>query len=160
VTFKQAVNATPNLTGKWKAGLQALRAEDKSHINAANTRAITGSVDVDTALMQIPKHSQANRWDFAIGYQHADRKTECIYWVELHTASTSQVDVVLAKLRWLVRWLKGDGKALDKDNFERDFVWVSSGDTHYSLNSSQRRTIADLGLRQTGSRLMIPKNRG
>ena len=158
MTLKQAVNATPHLAGKWENGLQALRAEDRPHIKAADTRAITGSVDVDTALMRIPKHAQANRWDFAIGYKHADRKVECVYWVELHTASTSQVDVVIEKLRWLVRWLNGEGKALD--GFERDFVWVSSGDTHYSLNSSQRRTIADLGLRQTGSRLAISKNRG
>ncbi len=157
MTAGQAVNATPNLTGMWKRGLQALRPEDKRHIRAADTRAITGSVDVDSALMRLPEHAQANRWDFAIGYQHEDRDEECLYWVELHTANDSQVDVVLAKLRWLLRWLNGDGQALDA--FERDFVWVSSGSTHYTLNGPQRRAFADLALRQTGGILHIPKNR-
>lgn len=75
--------------------LQALRAEDKPHIKAADTRAITGSMDVDSAL----------------------------------------------------------------DAFERDFVWVSSGATHYTLNGPQRRAFADLALRQTGGILHIPKMR-
>lgn len=159
MTAEQAVNATPHLRGKWKKGLQALRPEDKPHIRAADTRAPTGSVDLDTALMRLPEHAQANRWDFAIGYQHEDRDSECLYWVELHTADDSQVDVVLNKLRWLLRWLAGDGKALDKHNFERDFVWVSSGSTHYTLNDPQKRAFADLALRQTGGMLHIPKKR-
>jgi len=157
VTAEQAVNATPHLKGKWKRGLQALRAEDKPHIKAADTRSITGSVDVDSALMHLPEHAQANRWDFAIGYQHEDRTQECLYWVELHTASDSQVDVVLRKLQWLLCWLEGDGKALKA--FERDFVWVSSGATHYTLNGPQRRAFVDLGLRQTGGVIRIPKKR-
>jgi len=155
VTAEQAVNATPHLNGKWEKGLQALRPEDKPYIKAADTRAITGSVDVDTALVRVDPN--ANRWDFAIGYQHEDRDSECLYWVELHTARNSQVDVVLRKLRWLLRWLAGDGKALDK--FERDFVWVSSGRTDFTLNGPQRRAFADLALRQTGGSLQIPKKR-
>jgi len=157
VTTEQAVNATPHLNGKWEKGLQALRAEDKPHVKAADTRAITGSVDVDSALARLPEHAQANRWDFAIGYEHEDRDEECLYWVELHTASVSEVDSVLAKLRWLLRWLQGDGKALDA--FERDFIWVSSGATHYTLNGPQRRAFADHALRQTGGILHIPKMR-
>jgi hypothetical protein len=153
MTAEQAVNATPHLNGKWEPGLQALRAEDKPHIKAADTRAITGSVDVDKALVRVEPN--ANRWDFAIGYKHEDRDAECLYWVELHTGNDSQVDVVLRKLRWLRRWLEGDGKALNK--FERDFVWVSSGRTDYTLNGPQRRAFVDLALRQTGGRLHIPK---
>ena len=75
MTAEQAVNATPHLQGKWERGLQALRAEDRPHIRAADTRALTGSVDVDTAWMRIEPN--ANRWDFAIGYQHEDRTVEC-----------------------------------------------------------------------------------
>jgi hypothetical protein len=158
MTAEQAVDATPHLNGKWERGLRALRAEDRPHIKAADTRAITGSVDVDTALRRV--EPKANRWDFAIGYQHEDREGECLYWVELHTANDSQVNVVIRKLRWLLNWLAREGSALDKENFERDFVWVSSGSTHYTLNGSQRRAFADLGLRQTGGRLTISKNRG
>ena len=156
MTAEQAVNATPHLQGKWERGLQALRAEDRPHIRAADTRALTGSVDVDTAWMRIEPN--ANRWDFAIGYQHEDRTVECRYWVELHTASDNQVDVVLRKVRWLLRWLKGEGMAMD--GFERDIVWVSSGRTDYTLNGPQRRSFADHGLRQTGGILRISRKRG
>jgi hypothetical protein len=158
VTAREAVDVTAHLRGKWESGLQALRPEDKPHIKAADTRAITGSVDVDLALKRVPEHAQAHRWDFAVGYQHQDREEECLYWVELHTANDSQVNVVLAKLRWLHEWLQRDGKALGA--FERDFVWISSGSTHYTLNGPQRRAFADLALRQTGGVLRIPINRG
>jgi len=157
VTADEAVNATPNLSGKWEKGLQALRPEDKAHIKAADTRAISGSLDLDSALKRIPQHAQANRWDFAIGYRHTDRTGECLYWVELHTANNREVDVVLSKLRWLRRWLEADGKALN--SFEKDFVWVSSGATHFTLNAPQRRAFAELALRQTGGVLHIPKKR-
>ena len=157
MTAKEATDAIPDLKGKWERGLRALRSEDRPHIKVADTRKITGSVDLDTALMQLPEHAQANRWDFAIGYQHEDRDTECLYWVELHTASDSEVDVVLRKLRWLRKWLESDGQPMN--GFERDFVWVSSGRTDYTLNGPQRRLFADLALRQTGGTLRIPRNR-
>ena len=68
MTFKEAVTQTPNLETAWQPGLQALRAEDKSHVKAENTRRLSGSADVDTALLL--REPQANRWDFAIGYRH------------------------------------------------------------------------------------------
>jgi hypothetical protein len=68
-----------------------------------------------------------NRWDFAVGYDHANRKEDCIYWIETHTGSDDQIKVVLKKLEWLKKWLRKDGRLLDR--FERDIVWVSSGNT-------------------------------
>jgi hypothetical protein len=156
MTLREAADATPSLKLKWQPGLQALRPEDKTHIRAADTRAITGSVDIDTALAKVQPN--ANRWDFGIGFQHEDRRSECMYFVELHTANDSQVYVVIRKLRWLLAWLKGEGKAFN--GFERDFVWVSSGRTDYTLNGPQRRAFADLALRQTGGVFRIPRKRG
>jgi hypothetical protein len=43
VKFRKAVERTPNLEGAWRAGLGALRAEDKPHIRAENPRQLTGS---------------------------------------------------------------------------------------------------------------------
>ena len=80
--FKESVEETPHLQGKWNAGLNALRAEDKVHIKPENTTTVhlCGSVDVDTAWQRLDP--SGNRWDFAIGYQHANRSDEFIYWVE------------------------------------------------------------------------------
>ena len=118
MTFKKAVVKTTHLETAWKPGLRALRSEDRLHIEPEDPQRLTGSVDIDTALAPVYPH--ANRWDFAIGYRHADRKAEVIYWTELHTATDGEVRVVIAKTRWLLGWLKGAGKCLAK--FEREIV--------------------------------------
>ena len=87
---------------------------------------------MDSALERIEPGS--NRWDFAIAYQHANRSEEVLYWTELHTASDSEVKVVIAKANWLLGWLKRDGQNL-KD-FECDIVWVSSGPTSFQLTGN------------------------
>ena len=74
MTFREAVEATPNLSGTFRDGLQALRAEDKPHIDVENTRKLSGSVDLDAALQRA--EPSANRWDFAIAYRHTNRKTQ------------------------------------------------------------------------------------
>lgn len=155
MTFKQAVEQTPHLKNAWKPGLQALRAQDRPHIEAEDTRRLTGSADVDAALQQ--HEPNANRWDFGVAFRHTNRKQDVVYWVEVHTASDAQVNVVLDKLRWLKTWLKGDGKLLDR--FEREFIWVSSGATTFTLNAPQRKAFAELGLQQNGQVLRIPDAR-
>ncbi len=155
MTVQEAVEQTPHLQRAWKAGLGALRARDRPHIAAENTRNLTGSVDADMALQRQEPH--AHRWDFAIGYQHANRTAECVYWVEIHTASDKQVKVVLDKLRWLKSWLAGDGVRLRR--FERDFVWVSSGSTSFTLTSPQQKQFALLGLQHKGTVLRITNAR-
>lgn len=155
MTFKAAVEKTPNLENAWRAGLQALRAEDKPHIEAQDTRKLTGSVDVDAALLHAEPN--ANRWDFGIAYQHTNRDAEVIYWVELHTASDSQVSVVIRKAQWLINWLKNEGRALAA--FERDIVWVSSGATSFTPSATKLKQMSQLGMRPCGTILRIRNNR-
>jgi hypothetical protein len=156
VSFKKAVGQTLHLEKAWCAGLLALRAEDKPHIVPEDTRRLRGSVDVDKALQKVEPN--ANRWDFGIAYQHADLKEEFVYWVELHTASDSQVKVVIRKAEWLRRWL-GNGKNPLND-FQREFIWVSSGATTFTLTSPQKKTMAAAGLMHSGLKLHIPDKRG
>jgi hypothetical protein len=116
---------------------------------------LTGSADVDRALQAVEPN--ANRWDFAIGYQHSNRTNECIYWVEIHTASDKEVSVVLRKLLWLKGWLADDGARLAK--FERDFVWVASGTTWFTRTSPQQKRFALEGLQIKGKVFHIPNKR-
>lgn len=138
MTFKAAVEQTPHLENSWKVGLGALRPADKLHIKADDTRRLRGSVDLDTALQRI--ESKANRWDFAIGYQHTNRNAEVVYWAEMHTASDSEVKVVIKKALWLLAWLKAVGTKLAA--FDRDIFWVSSGATSFVLTGPQRKQLA------------------
>jgi len=153
--FKEATEKTRGLENAYKVGLQALRAEDKPHIHAEDSRSLTGSVDIDLAYRDTDPHG--NRWDFAIAYQHTNREAECIYWVELHTASNSEIKKVIKKAAWLRDWLNNTGTLLEK--FERDILWVSSGSTRLALSAPQQKQMAQAGLQQTGSRLHIPKKR-
>lgn len=155
MTFKQAVEKTKGLENAWQEGLQALRREDKPHIEAEDTRALRGSVDIDAAYLAADPNG--NRWDFAIGHQHTNRDAEVIYWVELHTGSDSEIKVVIRKARWLRDFLKGPGKKLAA--FEREILWVSSGATKLSPSAPQKKLMAQVGLRQVGGVLRIPKQR-
>jgi len=149
--FKTAVERTPNLANAWQAGLQALRAEDRPHVIVEDTRMLRGSVDVDGALAR--HQPNANRWDFAIGYQHSDRTCEVIYWAEMHTANDSQIEKVIAKAKWLRDWLRVEGRLLAE--FECDIVWVSSGPTTFTGHSPRAKQMAAAGLRHVGSKLRI-----
>jgi len=151
MTFKKTVAKTPGLEHAWQPGLQALRAEDKPHIDPEDPRNLTGSVDIDAAYLAADPNG--NRWDFAIGYQHANRTKEVVYWVELHTGSDSEVKVVIKKAQWLLNWFKGPGKKFAV--FERDIFWVSSGATKLSPSAPQKKQMAQSGLRQVGGRLRI-----
>jgi len=155
VNFKKALRSTPHLANAWAAGLGALRTRDRDHVEPEDPRRLAGSADLDSALRD--QHPNAHRWDFAIGYRHTNRKEDCVYWVEIHTANDHEVAVVLDKLAWLRGWLKGDGQLLRR--FECDFVWVSSGTTSFTPGSPQVKKFAQLGLQHKGSLLRIPRAR-
>jgi len=153
--FKAAVEKVPGLEKAHQPGLRALRSQDRPHIVAEDTRRLTGSIDVDSALQA--RYPQANRWDFAIAYDHTDRNAEVIYWVELHTASDSQVKVVIKKAQWLLQWLKGDANTLA--TFEREIIWVSSGATSLTPSAPQTKQMAQAGLVHRGGTLRITNKR-
>lgn len=153
--FKQAVDATPHLRGLWKPGLQALRAEDKPHVRPETPKYLRGSVDIDTAHQKLPDHASANRWDFAIGFQHTNRADEVIYWVETHSGSDGQIETMLRKFAWLKKWLRSGGRQLA--GFKASFVWAPSGATSFTQGSQQVRKLAAQGLTYVGSRgVVIP----
>ena len=146
---------TPQLANAWKSGLRALRAQDRPHVVTENPRFLKGSADVDSALQAVEPN--AHRWDFAIGYRHANWQTDFVYWVEIHTANEKEVNVVLDKFRWLKWWLAGDGNLLNQ--FKRDFIWVSSGATSFNPNSPKLKSLAQQGLQHRGRILHISSQR-
>jgi hypothetical protein len=149
MTFEEAVVATPHLgLAAYHPGLQALKATDRARIDCANTAKLSGSVDVDAAIQ--PSQQDAHRWDYAIGYR---RKTEAIYWVEVHPASLGDVARVRDKFLWLRAWLAGDGNRLEA--FDAEFVWISSGKTTFTQASPAIRKLAQEGVRTVGRSLKI-----
>ena len=152
MTFKKAVNDTPDLKDSWSAGFQALSRADKDHVTAEDTRRVAGSVNVDATLQE--RFPNDNRWDYAVGYQPTNIKGQMVYWIEIHPASSGEVKVVLAKLGWLQRWLRDSAPKLKA--LPRAFIWVSSGKTSLAPSAHQQRQFASLGLRHAGRFFTIP----
>lgn len=137
--FMQAVEATPEIAAAYKSGLQALSHADAAKIAVRNTRKIDGSVDIDSTVKSL--YPQANRWDYAIGY---DSK---VCFVEVHPAYTSEIDTVVKKLNWLKEWLKGKASKLDAlPKMNPAFVWVQSGKCAILPTSKQAKRLSELGM--------------
>jgi hypothetical protein len=156
MTFQDAVKEDlSGLETFWAHGLQALRAQDRPHVKPEDSRNLTGSLDLDKTMKS--QYPDANRWDYAIGYQHVNLSEEKIYWIEIHSASDGQISVVLKKFEWLKSWLKNSSIHLKK--FKCDYIWVSSGATTFTKTSPQLRQLSQSGLVYAGKVLKIPDTR-
>ena len=152
MTFRQAVKKTPGIANAYRPGLQALRSRDRQRISVKNTRRISGSVDLDSALQsQFPNDP---RWDYGVGYRGVNSQRETVYWIEIHPANSREINTVLKKLHWLKDWLQQ--YAPDLNRMKKDFFWISSGKTTLSPTAPRMKKLAEAGLRQlVGSRLCI-----
>lgn len=149
MTFRQAVEATSSVAAHYQPGLQALSADDAARIRCANTRRLTGSVNVDGALQAAEPN--AHRWDYGIGVRRGNK--EAAIWVEVHPASSTSITDVLNKLRWLRNWLHTQAPALDSLS-QGDYYWVSNNaPIAITPNSPQAKRLAAEGLR--GPRRML-----
>ncbi len=156
MTFKEAVEGTPDVADAWRPGLKALAAADKAHVAAEDTHRLRGGVYVDGALERKKEHKNARRWDYAVGHKPANRKVEMIYWIETHPASEHGIGEVLNKLQWLRQWLGESARLLHK--MPAAFIWVSSGKTSFTARSPQARRLAQAGVRNVGRSFVIPDN--
>ena len=67
MTFKEAVEAAPHpVREKYRSGKQALIGY-RNRVNCADSRRLTGSIDLDSALKREQPH--AARWDYGLGYR-------------------------------------------------------------------------------------------
>jgi hypothetical protein len=138
MTFREAVELTPDITNGYQVGLQAFgQCHNKIHVS--DTRLIDGSVDIDACTEK--KYPDENRWDYVLSY---NRK---VYFVEVHPACTSEVNVVLKKLQWLKDWLNRQAPNINKQKAPQPYYWVQSGKNAILKTSSQYRRISQSNLK-------------
>ena len=118
MTFQEAVKNTDLLRQGYRTELRAIKKADCKKIVYADEKKLEGSVDIDSCTQC--KYPNSNRWDYAIGYAGS------IYFLEVHPARTSEVKVVVAKLKWLKGWLAQEGFRLNETKGEIHFNWVAS----------------------------------
>lgn len=143
MTFTRAVESVPALKGAYRPGLGALRKRDRQSARSRDPRSLAGSVDLDEALRE--SEPNAERWDYGIGYREG--RDEHAIWVEVHPANSRHVGKVIAKARWLKRWLDANARELLRMTRPRDgFVWVASRRVGLPRGSPEARQLAEAGV--------------
>lgn len=136
MSFKEAIFATPLLKSAYRNGLQAL-GNYSNKVRPSDTKKCEGSVDIDSAVKAI--YPNDSRWDYVIGYDGIT------YFIEVHSADTSEIASVLKKFRWLKDFLVTDAPELNQQQKKR-FYWISSGGNNILRGSPQARKLALSGI--------------
>lgn len=134
--LKEAVDETPDVTGNHKKGLMALNDSDKKLIIVPDTRKIGGSLDIDNTTKSL--YPNDTRWDYAVEYDDE------IFFIEVHPASTTKIDLMLSKLGWLKGWLKTKAPRIDalKAKSKHPYHWVHTGSSKIVKGSKQYKQLA------------------
>ncbi len=157
-TFQGAVADAPSPVNQaYRPGKQALERRHRKLVTCSDTQRLTGSIALDTTLAQHPDYANQSRWDYGIGYKPR-MGTERAVWVEVHTATTSEVSAVIRKLQWLRAWLRSEAEQLNRltgDVGEERFVWIASNGDHILRNSSQFRRLQQTVIRRPRNSLTL-----
>lgn len=138
-TFKQAVEETEEIKNGYQNGLKAL-GNYSNKVELGDTKKCEGSVAIDDCTESL--YPQENRWDYVFGYKGD------AYFVEVHSAHTSEVSVVLKKLQWLKDWLNSKAPEIKKlQAKDKAFIWIQTNGNHILPKSSQNRLLAEKGLK-------------
>ena len=91
MTFREAVeDAPPPVNGAYRRGKRALENRHRGCVTCEDSRRLTGSIDLDSALTQEPGYANAPRWDYGLGYRPVNGPEQAV-WVEVHSATTKKV---------------------------------------------------------------------
>lgn len=132
--------ANPVLRQFHGPGLSAFKKSERQYIKVPDTKSIGCSVALDEAAKG--EYPNDNRWDYALEY---DGFTS---FIEIHPASTSEIDCMIQKVGFLKKWIHEKAPEIfnlpHKDKGARQFFWVSSGktDLRISPGSRQARKLA------------------
>ncbi|HKQ70788.1 MAG TPA: hypothetical protein VJT73_15685 [Polyangiaceae bacterium] len=144
-TFREAIEAASHL--KWRAGLQAIKnREGGGQISSDDPERVLGGATIDDDCLKA--YPTANRWDYVVGYRRPHQVLA--YFIEVHSAETSEISKVEQKLHWLRQFLRQETQeALAK--LPREFHWIASGRINIPKHVPQYKrlvtTLRTLGLR-------------
>lgn len=139
-TFRQAVEATPDVALGFRTGLTALGVHS-SKVSVSDTSLLEGSVDIDNCTTAA--YPNSNRWDYAFAYKGE------VFFIEVHSANTREVRAVLKKLAWLKDWLHQKASEINKlkAKTQLPFYWIQSKGFAIPKTSPQFRAAEGAGLK-------------
>lgn len=139
----------------YKKGIGALKKVDKQYISVPDPKLLSGSVALDDAT--IKEYPTNNRWDYAIEY---DGNT---FFLEVHPASTSEIDCIIKKVKFIKEWLGTNCseffKLPIKGSKVHCFYWISSGGTDLRIlpGSQQAKKMAQYNIKNVGNMWIYAK---
>ena len=159
MTFKDAVaGAAPPANTGYRRGIQALEGRHRELVHCADSRQLTGSINLDKVLEREPGYANAPRWDYGLGYKPKNASEQAV-WVEVHPAATKEVSAVLKKLAWLKDWLNGNAQQLNRmtyaGNRDNRFVWIATSSIKIPPHSRQAKLLSSRGLNRPRKRLCL-----
>ncbi len=145
VSFRTAVDRAENL--QFRPGLQAIaKSEGQGKITAHDNKRLLGSCFIDRDCNKKP-YNNDHRWDYVVGYARTNAPMS--FFIEVHSAYTSQVSKMEKKLDWLVQFLRREANG-DLAAFEREYHWVASGRIKIPKNTPQYRRLRKLNSKPGG----------
>ena len=118
--FQVAIENTEEVKNGFRVGKQAIKSIDRSKVDAADKDKLQGSLDIDSQVKAL--YPVDPRWDYALSYN------DKIYYFEVHSAETSEVEKVVNKVKWLKSWLETKATEINKlPKSEHPYTWVQSG---------------------------------
>jgi hypothetical protein len=138
--FQTAVENTPDVATCFQVGLRAL-GQHSQKIALDDTSLCEGSLDIDGCTTRL--YPNENRWDYALSYNSE------VFFVEVHTANTTEVSTVLRKLQWLKDWLVSEAPEINALKATKHFpyYWIQSSGFDILKTSPQYRRIVQAGLK-------------
>lgn len=133
LTFREAVAATPEVCNGYHEGLTAL-GRYTAKIRVPDLTKIDGSLNIDATTREL--YPNDCRWDYALGYDGE------VYYIEIHSAITSEVSKMLKKLDWLKTWLSSKAPEINKLTAKKKAIaWVQSSNFDIPKHTPQYRMI-------------------
>jgi hypothetical protein len=128
VSFQQAIKSSPApVRDVCLAGKQGMKGGHRGLVYCADTKRFLGSFDLDRAYAGAQPN--ANHWDYGLGFKEKN-KDEVMVWLEVHPATTSEVNIFLRKYDWLKNWLRTEAKDLavltKRKDGQKCFFWLAT----------------------------------
>jgi len=134
--FELAIEKADHL--QLKNGLAAVkRGEGKGRILAKDSKQVLGSAEIDGDCRRAAPN--ANRWDYVIGYNRSGKVVA--YFVEVHSALTSEVSTIERKLDWLLDEFLRRKNSDKLAALSREMHWVASGNVKIPRHTRQYRFL-------------------
>ncbi len=143
--IRAALRSSSTLRASVYDGIDALERGHRDILHDQIKRDFGDSLNLDDALQRA--HPGSNRWDYLLGHE----PSQALVGMEVHSAHTGEVSVLIAKKQDALDQLRGhlrDGQRVDR------WLWVASGSVQILDLDKVRRKLDQHGITFIGRQVL------